>query len=140
MNARQQAFVEHYLTDLNATQAAIRAGYSEKTAYSAGQRLLKHVEVAPAIAEAQQERSQTVRRDAVWVLQELEATYLHARSINAVGAATTALVHYGKHLGMFNDKLIIEDLREKAQRIAEEYDLDPAEVQREAERWLAAKR
>ena len=38
-------FVDEYLVDLNATQAAIRAGYSEKTAYSIGQRLLKNVEV-----------------------------------------------------------------------------------------------
>ena len=45
MNARQELFCEEYLKDMNATQAAIRAGYSEKTAYSQGQRLLKHVEI-----------------------------------------------------------------------------------------------
>lgn len=49
MNKRQQLFVEEYIIDRNATQAAIRAGYSERTAYSQGQRLLKHVEVQPAI-------------------------------------------------------------------------------------------
>lgn len=38
---KQTAFVREYLVDLNATQAAIRAGYSERTAYSVGQRLLK---------------------------------------------------------------------------------------------------
>ena len=45
LNERQRRFVEEYLIDLNATQAAIRAGYSTKTAYSQGQRLLKNVEV-----------------------------------------------------------------------------------------------
>lgn len=45
MNARQELFCEEYLKDMNATQAAIRAGYSEKTAYSQGQRLLKNVEI-----------------------------------------------------------------------------------------------
>lgn len=51
MNARQKRFVTEYMIDMNATQAAIRAGYSEKTAYSSGQRLLKNVEVESAIYE-----------------------------------------------------------------------------------------
>jgi phage terminase small subunit len=46
LNTQQQLFVEHYLKLNNATQAAIAAGYSEKTAYSQGARLLKHAEVA----------------------------------------------------------------------------------------------
>jgi phage terminase small subunit len=44
-------FADEYLVDTNATQAAIRAGYSEKTAYSQGQRLLKNVEVQNYIEE-----------------------------------------------------------------------------------------
>lgn len=51
LNDKQKLFVKEYLIDLNATQAAIRAGYSEKTAYSQGQRLLKHVEVARLVKE-----------------------------------------------------------------------------------------
>lgn len=46
---KQARFVEEYLRDFNATQAAIRVGYSEKTAYSQGSRLLKNVEVAEVI-------------------------------------------------------------------------------------------
>lgn len=49
MNKRQEKFVTEYMIDLNATQAAIRAGYSEKTAYSQGQRLLKKVEIKKAL-------------------------------------------------------------------------------------------
>lgn len=45
LTAKQKRFIDEYLIDLNATQAAIRAGYSEKTAYSIGQRILKNVEV-----------------------------------------------------------------------------------------------
>jgi phage terminase small subunit len=48
---KQKRFCDEYLIDTNATQAAIRAGYSEKTAYSIGQRLLKDVEVAAYISE-----------------------------------------------------------------------------------------
>ena len=51
MNAKQMKFCDEYMVDSNATQAAIRAGYSEQTAYSQGQRLLKHVEVKNRIAE-----------------------------------------------------------------------------------------
>ena len=53
MNPKQQRFAEEYVVDHNATQAAKRAGYSPKTAYSQGQRLLKHVEVQTAIAAEQ---------------------------------------------------------------------------------------
>ena len=45
LTEKQKRFCDEYLIDLNATQAAIRAGYSEKTAYSQGQRMLKNVEV-----------------------------------------------------------------------------------------------
>ena len=51
MNTKQEMFVNEYLIDYNATQAAIRAGYSERTAYSIGQRLLKNVEVENSIKE-----------------------------------------------------------------------------------------
>ena len=70
-------FVTEYLIDLNATQAAIRAGYSERTAYSQGQRLLRNAEVQAAIAEHQTKRAERTRVDADWVLtrlaQEVEA-------------------------------------------------------------------
>lgn len=49
LTAKQQAFVEHYLQCWNASRAARLAGYSEKTAYSQGARLLKNVEVQAAI-------------------------------------------------------------------------------------------
>lgn len=50
LTPKEQAFVDEYPLDKNATKAAIRAGYSEKTAYSIGQRLLKKVEIKKAIA------------------------------------------------------------------------------------------
>lgn len=50
LTPRQSRFVAEYLVDLNATQAAIRAGYSSKTAKQQGQRLLTNVDLAAAIA------------------------------------------------------------------------------------------
>lgn len=51
LTAKQKRFVEEYLIDLNATQAALRTGYSSKTAYSIGQKLLKKVEIQSYIKE-----------------------------------------------------------------------------------------
>ncbi|MGO1061529.1 terminase small subunit [Acinetobacter lwoffii] len=52
MTDKQRRFVDKYLIGLNAIQAAIRAGYSEKTARSIGQRLLTNVDIQKAIEEA----------------------------------------------------------------------------------------
>lgn len=71
LNSKQQRFVEEYLIDLNATQAAIRAGYSAKTAYSQGERLLSHVEVAAGILEAKRARSERTNVNADWLLDRL---------------------------------------------------------------------
>ncbi|TIN82237.1 terminase small subunit [Mesorhizobium sp.] len=71
MTPKQEQFVREYLIDLNATQAAIRAGYSAKTAYSQGERLLKNDEIAAAIEAAKTERSEETKIDAAWVLKRL---------------------------------------------------------------------
>ncbi len=71
LNPKQQRFVDEYLIDLNATQAALRAGYSADTAYSQGQRLLKHVEVAAAIELAQEARSERTEITQDMVITEL---------------------------------------------------------------------
>jgi phage terminase small subunit len=68
---RQERFVEEYLVDLNAKQAAIRAGYSPKTAEVQGSRLLSNVKVQRAIAIAKAERSKRAEVAADRVLLEL---------------------------------------------------------------------
>lgn len=54
MTPKQERFVAEYLIDLNATRAAIAAGYSKKTAHSQGPRLLEDVGVAAAVAKRTQ--------------------------------------------------------------------------------------
>jgi phage terminase small subunit len=71
LTPKQARFAAEYLIDLNATQAAIRAGYSAKTAYSQGERLLRHVEVAQAIQAGQQARAVRTEITQDRVLQEL---------------------------------------------------------------------
>lgn len=68
---KQQRFVEEYLVDLNATQAAIRAGYSSDTAAQVGYENLRKPEIADSIAEAKAERSKRVEVTADQVLREL---------------------------------------------------------------------
>jgi phage terminase small subunit len=71
MTPKQQCFVDEYLVDLNATQAAIRSGYSPKTAEQKGYQLLHHPEIAAAISEAKAQRSERTEITADRVLREL---------------------------------------------------------------------
>lgn len=71
LTPKQNLFVQEYLLDLNATQAAIRAGYSARTAKQQGARLLTNVDVSSALTEAQAERSQRTKIDADWLLLRL---------------------------------------------------------------------
>jgi len=59
LTAKQLKFCQEYAVDLNATQAAIRAGFSEKTAYSSGCRLLKNVEIEKYISELKSDLERT---------------------------------------------------------------------------------
>lgn len=70
VNTRQKLFAHHYVANkFNATQAAISAGYSERTAYSQGQRLLKHVEVDAEIKAAiRSALSETDRMTYEWLV------------------------------------------------------------------------
>lgn len=70
---KQAKFCEEYLLDLNATQAAIRAGYSPDTARQIASKLLSEVDTQATIAALQAERSKTTRIDAAWLLARLAA-------------------------------------------------------------------
>lgn len=58
LNERQRLFVDEYIVDMNATQAAIRAGYSKRTARSQGQRLLTNVDIQNAIQKRMDEKTE----------------------------------------------------------------------------------
>ena len=71
MTKKQKLFVEEYLIDLNATQAAIRAGYSPETARSIGQENLTKPDIRAEISKAMAERSRRTGINADRVLLEL---------------------------------------------------------------------
>ena len=105
LTPKQQRFVEEYLIDLNATQAAIRAGYSEKTAKEIGSENLTKPNIAKAITEAQEKLSNKAQVTVEMVVQGLlnEAKDLSEGSTQS--ARVSAWAHLGKHLGMFKDKI-----------------------------------
>jgi phage terminase small subunit len=71
MTPKQKKFVKEYLIDLNATQAAIRAGYSKETAQEQGSRLLLNVMVKEAIQKELDKRSERTEITADMVLKQL---------------------------------------------------------------------
>ncbi|WP_114381789.1 terminase small subunit [Paenibacillus prosopidis] len=120
---KKKLFADHYLVLLNATEAAVKAGYSEKTAYSQGSRLLKDVEVHAYIEEKQQVRAEKLSVDADWVLKRLMEISDRCMTAEPViefnpdtrqmeesgeykfdsTGANRATELIGKHLGMFKD-------------------------------------
>ncbi len=131
---KQQRFIDEYLIDLNATQAAIRAGYSAKTARAIGCENLAKPDIQEAIAKAKLERSEATKIDAEWVLRQ--AVELHRRCMQEIrpalhpktrrqmkdedgnllftfnaAAASRALELIGKHvdIGAFKDRLEVND-------------------------------
>ncbi|WP_243546201.1 terminase small subunit [Pseudodesulfovibrio tunisiensis] len=130
LTARQRAFVQEYLVDLNATQAAIRAGYSKRSAYSQGQRLLKKAEIQAAIREELEKRTERTQITQDYVLKNIVSIVercMQAEPVtdrkgkpvyveNAAGEQVPAYTFdshgalrgnelLGKHLGMFNEKV-----------------------------------
>lgn len=157
MTPRRRRFVDEYLIDLNATQAAIRAGYSEQTAYAIGHELLKKPEIASEIDRRRSELALSTNITNERVLKELaviafsdvgevldfsgdsprlkapaDITESARRSIASVKvkrymeghgedakevevtefrfwSKDAALDKIGKHLGMFPERVIVDD-------------------------------
>lgn len=126
LTPKQSRFVNEYLVDFNATQAAIRAGYSPRTAAAQASRLFTNVKVYKAIAQAVEERAKRTAIDQDWVLDRLQEVV--DRCMQAIpvcdrqgqpsgewrfnaGGANRALEIIGKHLRMFADKVEVEQSR-----------------------------
>lgn len=89
MTRKQKLFCEEYQIDLNATQAAIRAGYSPESAGSIGSELLKKPEIRARIDKAMAERSKRTGINADRVLQELgKIAFVNAADVIDMNNAT----------------------------------------------------
>jgi phage terminase small subunit len=107
LTAKQQMFVKEYLVDLNATQAAIRAGYSVKTAGQIGDEILKKPEIAAAVQAGMDARSQRTEITADYVLDTIRKTIERCQSAEEYqpAAVLKGAELLGKHLKLFTDKL-----------------------------------
>lgn len=105
LTPKQQRFVEEYLIDLNATQAAIRAGYSEKTAQEQSSRLLSNVMVQEAVQKAKNKLSERTELTVDMVVNGLLKEAQDYAEGSTQSARVSAWAHLGKHLGMFKDKV-----------------------------------
>ncbi len=115
LTAKQEAFCQEYLIDLNGTQAAIRAGYSAKTAAEIAVENLGKPQIASRVQELMDARAKRVERTADDVLRDLHEVLQDAmqKSTNPMGvvsmvnhsAALKALELEGKHRKMFTDKV-----------------------------------
>lgn len=125
VNNKHELFCREYIVDYNGTQAAIRAGYSKKTAHVQASTLLKNPKVLTRVRELQKEQTERLVISQDWVIQQLvdvvekclkpvevmEWDY-EAKEMRGTGTftfdskgATKALELLGKHLGMYTDKM-----------------------------------
>lgn len=122
LTAKELAFCREYLIDLNATQAAIRAGYNERSARQVAHRLLTKDYIQQEIQQLMDKRAEKVELTAEWILaktqklaliclgeEEIETTNLKGelvkrRRFDSLGAGR-ALELLGKHKKLFTDKV-----------------------------------
>lgn len=109
LTEKQKAFVQEYLVDLNATAAAKRAGYSEKTADRIGPELLGKTCVSEAIQKAMQNRQQRTQVTQDYVIQKLKEIADREASDAAesdlkYANKLKALELLGRHTGAFESR------------------------------------
>ena len=128
LTPKQEQFAREYTVDLCATQAAIRAGYSQKTAYRQGADNLKKPQIVMRIAELQSERNARTQISADQTIADLReladialgrkayprtividgaAQTFEVRNVSFSGAAR-ALELLGRHQGIFNDRVNVQ--------------------------------
>lgn len=118
LSEKQQRFVAEYTVDFNATAAAIRAGYSEKTAAQMGYKLLKMQEIQEAVQQEfanRQNRThitgdQVVEELAKIALSKVEDYYRDYGMEIRLTDKIKALELLGKHLGTFTEKISISGI------------------------------
>ena len=101
---KQLMFCKEYIIDLNAKQACIRSGYSEKTAEQQASRLLRNVKVKSEVNRLKAIREKKVELTAEKVLKDIERVRNKAEGSEQYNVSLKASELQGKHLAMFTEK------------------------------------
>lgn len=118
LTEKQKRFCEEYLIDLNATQAAIRAGYSSKNASRIAVELLNKTQVSDFLEKTRKEQSERTGITADAVLKELEKIAFIDVELSSKDKMK-ALELLGKHLGMFEKQEITATVEIKDDPLSE---------------------
>lgn len=126
LTIKQDMFVKEYLKDLNGTQAAIRAGYSKKTANRIANQNLSKPDIKSAIEKAKQERTERTKIDADYVLTQIQEYLDHCfgrklikKTVNVEGEYQTIEVEefnptgIGKALELLGKHVAVQAFKEK---------------------------
>jgi phage terminase small subunit len=120
MTAKQERFIAEYLVDLNASQAAIRAGYSARNANVEGARLLANVSISQELARQMAAQAARTGYNQERIMRDLADI---AGSDDAkIPERLKALELMGKHIGMFRDKV---ELSVEPPRIIDDWSAPP---------------
>jgi|TARA_B100001971_G_scaffold193972_1_gene199536 phage terminase small subunit len=101
LTPKQERFVQEYVDCLNATKAAIAAGYSRRTARQIGYENLTKPYIRRAVARIREAYSRRVDIDRDWVIAEYLAMYYDARGKRRLGAARHCLNSMAEILGLY---------------------------------------
>ena len=106
---KQEKFCDEYMIDLNATQAAMRAGYSNKTANEQGAQLLAKLSIKARIQELSNKIAVKTEITQEEVIESLKTARTGAEEAKQFSAAIRATELLGKHLGMFTDRIKVDN-------------------------------
>lgn len=105
LTAKQDRFCDEYLIDCNGTQAAIRAGYSERTANRIASQLLAKREIQEAISERQKRLSENLDFTVLELKKRLLRNEKRAYDLLDLSASNKALELLGRSIGAFTDNI-----------------------------------
>jgi len=109
LTEKQKLFVKHYLISLNASKAALKAGYSKKSAPTIGFQLLQKTIIQDAIAAGAAKRDEKLDRTAADVLADINRVRMKAEAAGEYNNALKASELEGRHRAMFTDRQIIDE-------------------------------
>ena len=105
---KQKRFVQEYVIDFNATQAAIRSGYSQRSANNIGATNLAKPNIQKAIALEIEARTKRTEIDADWVVARLVDNVNFAIQLHNPAAVNGALQLLSRHTGGFDDRIHVD--------------------------------